>query len=99
MEVRGVLSSWLTVDRELGSSRSCSETSAISYRVTTIDSTAPSSVRMGRALSNTVTFGPFGTPMTTSSARTFTAVLKGSAMGELPQGDFRAVGPLEGHNV
>ena len=62
MEVRGILSSWLTMARKSARSRSVSSTAARSWRVTMKDSTAPSSPRMGAALSSTVTLLPVGDP-------------------------------------
>ena len=46
MEVSGILSSWLTIARNSARIRSSSSTSAMSWRVTTIDSTPPSSERI-----------------------------------------------------
>ena len=82
MEVRGVRSSWLTIARNSARSRSCSSTSAMSCMVTIIDSTEPSSERMGVALSSTVTHRPSGTRMTISSARNVSPNLRSSAIGK-----------------
>jgi hypothetical protein len=53
----------------------------MSWRVTTTDSTCPSSERMAVALSSTETLRPSGTPMTISSARTVSPVLSAWARG------------------
>ena len=81
MEVRGARSSWLTMPRNSARSRSSSSSAVMSWRVTTTDSTCPSSERMAVALSSTETLRPSGTPMTISSARTVSPVLSASARG------------------
>ena len=81
MEVRGTLSSWLTMARKSARSRSVSSTAARSCRVTMKDSTAPSSPRMGAALSSTVTLLPSGTRSTISSAWTVSGELSSPARG------------------
>ena len=59
MEVSGARSSWLTMARS----------SARSRRVTTTDSTPPSSARIGVALMRVLTRRPSGTESSISSAR------------------------------
>ena len=81
MEVRGILSSWLTMARNSARSRSGSLTSAMSWRVTTIDSMTPSPETMGVAFSSRVRLRPSGTLMTTSSARTVSPDCSASATG------------------
>ena len=76
MEVSGVLSSWLTIPRNSARSRSISSSGVMSWRVTTTQTTSPSSERMGVALTRVVTLPPPGTSMTISSARTVSPVLK-----------------------
>ena len=81
MEVSGVRSSWLTMPRNSARSRSSSSIGVMSCRVTTKDSTSPSSERMGVALSSAVTLRPSGTWMTISSARTVSPVFSACARG------------------
>ena len=81
MEVRGILSSWLTMARNSARSRSDSLTSAMSCMVTTIDSICPSSEKMGVAFSSRVRLRPSGTLMTTSSARAVSPDCSASATG------------------
>ena len=99
MVARGARSSWLTMARNSARSRSSSWTSAISCMVTTIDSTAPSSERMGVALSSTVMLRPSGTTRTTSSARTFTAALISSAIGNSRSEISRPSPRAKGHHL
>ena len=81
MEVRGVRSSWLTMPRNSARSRSSSSSGVMSCRVTTTDSTSPSSERMGVALTRVVTLRPSGASRTISSARTVSPVLSPWARG------------------
>ena len=81
MEVSGVLSSWLTMPRNSARSRSISSIGVMSCRVTTTETTSPSSERMGVALTRVVTLCPPGTSMTISSARTVSPVLSAWARG------------------
>ena len=60
MEVSGTRSSWLTMPRNSARSRSSSSSGAKSCKVTTTDSTAPSSERIGVALTSVVTLRPSG---------------------------------------
>ena len=78
---RGIRSSWLTVARNSARRRSSSSTAAMSCTVTTTDSTAPSSERMGVALSSTRTLRPSGTRSTTSSARSVSVAPSSPARG------------------
>ena len=80
-EVRGVRSSWLTMARNSARSRSVSSSAVRSCRVTTTDSTSPSSERMGVALTRVVTLRPSGTDRTISSARTVSPLLIAWASG------------------
>ena len=80
MVASGVRSSWLTMPRNSARSRSRSSSGVRSCRVTTTDSTPPSSERMGVALSSAVTLRPSGTRRTISSARTVSPALSSSAM-------------------
>ena len=64
MEVSGVLSSWLTMPRNSARSRSISSSGVMSWRVTTTETTSPSSERMGVACTRVVTLPPPGTSMT-----------------------------------
>ena len=82
MEVRGILSSWLTMARNSARSRSGSLTSAISCMVTTMDSICPPSDRIGVAFSSSVRLRPSGTLMTTSSARNVSPDCSASATGK-----------------
>ena len=99
MEAKGALSSWLTIAKNSARSRSSSSTSAMSCMVTTTDSTAPSSERMGVAFSSTVTLRPSGTPRTISSARSVSPHAQQLRQGELPQGDLPPVAAHAGHHV
>ena len=95
MVARGALSSWLTIARNSARRRPCSSTSAMSCMATTIDSTAPSSERMGVALSSTVTLSTVGDA---DDDLLGPHRLRGAhELGhrELPQGDLPPVGPLK----
>ena len=81
MEVSGVRSSWLTMPRNSARSRSSSSSGVMSCRVTTTETTSPSSERMGVAFTRVVTLPPPGTSMTISSARTVSPVLSAWARG------------------
>ena len=81
MEVSGVRSSWLTMPRNSARSRSISSSGVMSCRVTTTETTSPSSERMGVAFTRVVTLPPPGTSMTISSARTVSPVLSAWARG------------------
>ena len=81
MAARGVRSSWLTMPRNSARSRSRSSCGVMSCRVTTTDSTSPSSERMGVALTRVVTLLPSGGCRTISSARTVSPVLSPWARG------------------
>ncbi len=81
MEASGVCSSWLTMPRNSARSRSRSSSGVMSCRVTTTDSTRPSSEWMGVALIMVVTLRPSGIWMTISSARTVSPVLSACARG------------------
>ena len=72
----------LTMPRNSALRRSTSSSGAMSCRVTTTDSTSPSSDRMGVALSSTVMFRPSGTSITISSASTSSLLLRTSARGD-----------------
>ena len=81
MEVRGVLSSWLTIPRNSARRRSSSSSGVMSCRVTTTDSTFTSSERMGVALTRVVTDRPSGAWRTISSASTVSPVRSAWARG------------------
>ena len=85
MEVSGVRSSWLTMDRNSARSRSSSSSGARSCRVTTIDSTSPSADRMGVALTSSATLRPSGTETVISSARTVSALAMCWTIGNSPR--------------
>ena len=71
----GVRSSWLTMPRNLARSRSRSSSGVMSCRVTTTDSTSPSSEKMGVELTWVVTLRPSGAFRTISSACTVSPVI------------------------
>ena len=81
MAASGVLSSWLTMPRNSARSRSSSSSGVRSCMVTTTDSTAPSSDRMGVALTRVVTLRPSGACNTISSACTVSPVTRVWARG------------------
>ena len=81
MAASGVLSSWLTMPRNSARSRSRSSRGVRSCRVTTTDSTSPSSEKMGVELTRVVTLRPSGACSTISSARTVSPVLSPWARG------------------
>ena len=81
MEVRGVLSSWLTMARNSARSRSNSSISAMSCMVTITDSTTSPSTAMGVELSSTVALRPSGTSSTIFSALTVSSALNSWATG------------------
>ena len=78
-EVSGVRSSWLTMPRNSARSRSSSSSGVMSCRVTTKDTTSPSSERMGVAFISAVTLRPSGVSMTISSTRTVSPALSACA--------------------
>ena len=69
IEVRGARSSWLTMPRNSARCRSSASSGARSCRVTTTETTAPPSARMGVTLRSVRTLRPSGTDSSTSSAR------------------------------
>ena len=75
IDTSGACSSWLTMPRNSARSRSSSSRGVRSCRVTTSDSTAPSSARIAVALTSAVTLRPSGTSSTISSARMVVASL------------------------
>ena len=81
IDVSGARSSWLTMPTNSARSRPCSSRGARSCRVTTTDSTAPSSARIGVAFTSVVTRLPPGALKTISSARRVVALPSSSARG------------------
>ena len=75
MEISGARNSWLTMARNSARSRSWSSSAVMSCRVTTTDSTSPSSERMGVEFNRVATDRPSGTRRTISSARTDSPML------------------------
>ena len=92
IEVSGARSSWLTMPRNSARSRSSSWSGAMSCMVTTSDSTAPSTERIGVALTRAVALLPPGTESTTSSARTVPKLAERRRQPGLGERDFASVG-------
>ena len=82
MAVSGARNSWLTMPRNSARNRSISSSEARSCKVTTTDSTAPSSERIAVELMRILTLRPSGTESTISSARTVSALLSCRASGD-----------------
>ena len=81
MDVSGICNWWLTMPRNSALSCPSSSSGVMSCKVTTTDSTSPSSERTGVALTRAVRLWPPGASMTISSALTVSPDVRAWASG------------------